>query len=438
MTKNKIITFSPNSTHQRQFLESLVRNTPVTLLCSGRQAGKTFVGAAGIPLQVYVRHNTAMGKGWVLTPTVDQTKQAKTSFERILGWVQEGGAIKRYLSHENAYILENNYRVEFKTASEPNNLRGGVVDWIWIDEAAFIEEEAFDIVQPCVAASGGPIWMTTTPNGKNWLYDRIFKKDGDPDFKIIHARSIDNPAINAKIIERMAAGYSEEMRAQEFEAVFTHRTGLVYPMFTLKCIQDPPKGGGEIVCGIDPGANDPFAYLWVLKAGEQFWVADEYYSVERKTLAEHASWISKHTLNRVTARRWSDPGRAQDNLDLALTYGLENFKAKNDLKGGINAVAEALEKGNLFISNKCTSLIKEMYNYIYKDKGEVPEDKNNHALDALRYVIFSERHFSNNDVQILSPEGLMIEQGCNEVYLPDGTQIPGFTPMGGPTPNSRR
>lgn len=426
--------------------------TSTVLFCGGRQSGKTLTGVAGLLIIILILKRTRMGISWVLTPTIDQTKTAKRSFEELAKWKKNGGIIKKYLAHELAYIIDigggQEYRIEFKTASEPNNLRGGRVDAILADEGAFLKEEAYDTFQPCLLASGGPLLITSTPNGLNWLYERIYLPGvhgKNPAIKVIHAKTSDNPVISGPLLLQMKAAYSDEMARQEFEAAFIHSQGLVYPMFKEEFIKSPPKHfAGDVIVGIDPGANDPFAYLWVVKNGSHFWVVDEYYSTERRTLSDHALRIKTHQWEEAVSRRWSDPARAQDNLDLQLTYGLENWKAKNDLKGGIDAVALALQNGNLFIDPYCENLIREFRSYSYKEKGEVPVDKDNHALDALRYVIMSEKNISGDNTVHIPVNGgayavSVDEKGYNEAYLPDGSTIGGFEPEGPKAgPGSRR
>lgn len=455
--KPRKIKFVPNSKHQKDFLQSIFDGTPITALCSGRQAGKTHVGAAAIPFVLLKMNLFKMGTGWVLTPSIKQTRAAKKSFKEIVGYKRMGGLIVRELKHENAFLLDLGpetpwhlksgrglYRVEFHTADNPDALRGDRVDWIWMDEAAYLPPETMDTVQYSLAISGGPMWMTTTPDGRNWFYDRVWlpAMEGQRNIKTIHAKSVDNPLMTKEKLARLGIGkgMDEAFRRQEEEAVFTHRQGLVYPMFKPEMIKDPPHGGGaeapshvaagEVVAGLDPGANDPFCYLWVLKRGTSFYVVDEYYSTDRKTLQTHSINIRKSPWERRVARRWGDPGRAQDLLDLSYTYGLECFHARNQKagpKGGINAVAVAFERGELFISPRCVNTIRELYNYIYKDKGEEPVDKDNHAMDALRYVIFNERNFTGENEVHFPHEGGYIEitDKYNDFYMPDGKQIKG-------------
>lgn len=441
--------FIPNSLPQKQYLRSIVNGDPYTVLYSGRQMGKTHVGAAGCLLHYHLLKRREMGRIWCLTPSVDQTKAAKDSFEEIAGWVKQGGFIAKYLAHQAKYVLYDGYEVEFKTANEPNLLRGGRCDAIWLDEAAFLKPGVIQVIAPIVAVARGPIWMTTTPNGRNWFYKDYVApamNNTNPRIHLVKGVSVDNPKLDKVWMAQLSATYDEATRRQEFEAEFTHKTGLVYPMWKDEYVKEPPKNySGEVVAGIDPGANDPFCYLWTVKNGKHLWVVDEYYSEERKTLEAHAKQIYTGSWEANTVRRWCDPARAQDRIDLAQTHGLENYKAQPDLKAGINAVAEKMEQGLLHISPKCVHLLDELYNYCYKEGGEVPIDKDNHALDALRYVIYSDKDFGTvNEVitPIHSGYAAVVNTGedasYNECIMPDGSPKDGYDAKNIPTPHSRK
>lgn len=84
----------------------------------------------------------------------------------------------------------------FKTADEPNSLRGAGLDILWVDEAAFIpSREAWDVVRPALSDRVGRVVSTTTPDGKNWFYDEFWSEaaQADPNIARVEYWSIDNP-----------------------------------------------------------------------------------------------------------------------------------------------------------------------------------------------------------------------------------------------------
>ena len=68
-------------------------------------------------------------------------------------------------------------------------------------------------------------------------------------------------------------------------------------------------------------------------------------------------------------------------------------RGKNDLRQGIAAVSARIEDGTLkILPGRCPNLLLEAELYRYSNepedrKSEKPEDNNNHALAALRYLI---------------------------------------------------
>jgi hypothetical protein len=76
-------------------------------------------------------------------------------------------------------------------------------------------------------------------------------------------------------------------------------------------------------------------------------------------------------------------------------YGLWFQEGNNNIEAGIAKVFTYLSLGKLRVMSNCINLIKEGRIYKYreseleknKNRGEKPMDANNHAMDALRYMI---------------------------------------------------
>jgi phage terminase large subunit len=71
----------------------------------------------------------------------------------------------------------------------------------------------------------------------------------------------------------------------------------------------------------------------------------------------------------------------------------EVIKGKDSIKSGINTVRALFKSNRLHIHKSCQNLISELETYSYPEKRpnsnepEVPIKENDHALDALRYVL---------------------------------------------------
>lgn len=209
-------------------------------LVAGRRGGKTMSAAWEVlfyalhPEQFHLdAHGIESSKKlwiWVLT------KDYPTGFaslQTLLDAMQQAGLVHgkdyRYNKTERRIDFENGTLLQFKTAEDPQSLRGAGLDILWMDEAAFITtDEAWNVVSPALAEKSGLVITTTTPHGKNWLYDEFFSGPAltDPrEFRVSYT-SIDNPYFPQEQWERYRLRYHPIMFRQEFLASFEAMHGI--------------------------------------------------------------------------------------------------------------------------------------------------------------------------------------------------------------------
>ena len=91
----------------------------------------------------------------------------------------------------------------------------------------------------------------------------------------------------------------------------------------------------------------------------------------------------------------------------------EVIKGKDSIKSGIQKVRELLKSGRIKINRRCINTIHEFETYSYDDDKEQrdikenPIKENDHALDAIRYVVMM-KATNNNE-----PTGRWNEQDFN-------------------------
>jgi hypothetical protein len=119
--------------------------------------------------------------------------------------------------------------VEFRSADDPQSLRGAGLDILWIDESAFIpSQDAWDVVFPALTDKLGIVITTTTPNGKNWFYEDCSsptKRARTRQFRVEYT-SIDNPYFPRQMWEYALKHYHPVMFRQEFMAAFDAMAGV--------------------------------------------------------------------------------------------------------------------------------------------------------------------------------------------------------------------
>jgi phage terminase large subunit-like protein len=119
--------------------------------------------------------------------------------------------------------------VEFRSADDPQNLRGAGLDILWIDESALIpNSEAWEVVFPALADREGVVITTTTPNGKNWFHEEFWSESAKADvnqFRVEYT-SLDNPFFPRSQWDYALKHYHPIMFRQEFMASFDALAGI--------------------------------------------------------------------------------------------------------------------------------------------------------------------------------------------------------------------
>lgn len=219
----------------------------------------------------------------------------------------------------------------------------------------------------------------------------------------------------------------EEMRLVREIGAFASFEGVIYQSFDAKVhlvtddeMEPPPGVFHRRAIDWGAGPNNAFVCLWGYRNGWGQWsIYDEYWSTDqRMTVHEHLQaiedrcpWPEGNPHYGVTYADPSDPG----NLRLAMRLsefcpGYSNINiaaANNRVYEGINYVRWLLQtdpthgQPRIRINkDRCPNLAREMRTYRWErgsDRGLNPRDprpvplkKDDHAVDALRYLTFSE------------------------------------------------
>lgn len=213
-------------------------------LVAGRRGGKTLSAAWEIlfyALHPAEFHRDAHGLEkerplwiWALAKDYQAGRPSLFTFIEVLN---QAGLVKdkdfRYNKAAQTFeFIESGTLVEFKTANDPQSLRGAGLDILWIDEAAFLpNKDAWDVVRPALSDKEGLVITTTTPWGKNWFYETFFQGEAlsdDEQFRVEYT-SIDNPYFSRKRWEYEKHHTHPIMFAQEYMAAFDAMAGVALP-----------------------------------------------------------------------------------------------------------------------------------------------------------------------------------------------------------------
>lgn len=311
--------------------------------------------------------------------------------------------------------------------------RGVENNLVVLDECAFFPlfKEKFEkVIEPTLLTTKGRLIICSTPNGFNHFYDYANLAQQNEEWFYSHATSYDNPFNDPNELYRLREQKEEDAFAQEYMADFRKMQGLVYKSFdrTRHVYNDIVFNPSETLVGVDWGWTNPAAILKVVRdTDNNFYVTEEWYKTEKTTdeIIEVASSFKGH-------KYYPDPAEP-DRIDLMRKAKLNVRDVSKDIEAGISAVQELFKTNRLFIHASCTNLIWELETYAYPDKkedhneSELPIKENDHALDALRYVLYMQSqtilrsahvHYSQSAAPMENQAGLPLKPKFAHVHIP--------------------
>lgn len=298
------------------------------------------------------------------------------------------------------------------------SLRGQAFDFVVIDEIAMMRNfwsSWEEVLRPTLTDRRGEVLFVSTPKGFNHFYDLCNKELTDSDFKTFHFSSYDNPHLPVDELNKAKATMPPDRFAQEYEASFQKTQGLVYKEFDrVKHLYDEDLSMHKFqkLGAVDFGYRNPAAVLTALWNGEKLFIDDEWYKRERTDI-QIVEYVAANKFKEV----YPDPENqsAIEELRRQRVNVKEVVKGKDSIKAGIQAIREMLIRGDLLINKRCVNLISEFEMYSYDDdvkernEQENPVKANDHALDALRYLVSSllpmiQRQTILNSMPVFAPK----------------------------------
>lgn len=218
--------------------------------CGGRGAGKTWVGAYDLLLR------TRRGRTYlVASPTgVLMGDTTYPTFKKLAEDLSLWHSVK-LTPYPNA-TLANGATVRFRTAEDPEKMRGPNLSGVWLDEASLMKADAYTIAIASLREGGDQGWMsgTFTPKGQyHWTYDTFAKNK--PNTELFRARTGDNPFNPAGFESTLAEQYTELFARQELGGEFLNIEGAEWgaDLFPDSIWFDQwPEELSHLVIGLDP------------------------------------------------------------------------------------------------------------------------------------------------------------------------------------------
>ena len=379
---------------QKEILEHPAR---FKCLIAGRRFSKTFIAMNS--LAKYARHPNK--KCMYVAPSYRMAKQIV--WEDLKQMIKERNWHRKINESELTITLVNGSTIFLRSADNPDSIRGIGLDYVVIDEAADISEEAWKaVIRPTLSDREGDALIIGTPKGRNWLYDVYQNAKHLNDWHSWQKRTIDGGQVSAEEIAQAKQDLDERTYKQEYEATFVEYSGLIYYAFGDHNITDMDFGSAQNIpvhIGMDFNV-DPGCAVMAFQYSKGIHIYDEL-EIWGTDTAEMTKEIQRRYPNRTYfcypdasgAQRRTSAGGVTDHIILKnagfrLKVGAVNPSVKDRI-AAVNSVCKATDgNSKLTISPKCTKMINALRKHTYKEGTRQPEKgQYDHLCDALGYMI---------------------------------------------------
>lgn len=341
---------------------------------------------------------------WWVSSTHDQTKIAL----RMLLEAVPPEARDVNLS-DKSVTLWNGSRFVFRSANKHDNLRGEGVDYLVVDEAAFIVEAAWNSsLRPMLADTRGSALLISTFQGENWFYD-LYERGQDeafPDWGSYRYKTKDNPFIDPEEIEEARRTTPRAEFEQEWEANPLIYVGAVFPGEKVQEATERKAFWHDdcpAFAGLDWGYSNATAFevcqedpegrvSWL---DERSWVATQLGPGEGTRITGIVELCAHYKIETI----YADAAGATENA--ALAEALERASLRTALVGvpfgkwkdtGIKVRRWYLENDLETMSPYVPELIRTTKRYRYKENSEDVAKEDDHQVDAATAFYASRRN----------------------------------------------
>ena len=369
------------------------------MLCSGRRFGKTHLCLVQLIVWAAMK---AGSLNWYIAPTYKSAKQ--------IAWRQLKQMVPTELfaaknEVELSIELVNGSRIELKGGESADNLRGASLSNVVLDEAAYIPQDAWEmVIRPALADQRGSAFFISTPAGYNHFHEMWEQAADLDDWQTFSYSTIEGGNVPPEEVELARRTLDERTFKQEFLASFETFSGRVFPDFDDDNVCEVEDMGGPVLIGLDFNVS-VMAGVICSKVGDTLHQWDEI-AVKNSNTSEVAQMLAQ----RFEGRRiicYPDPtGRARKTSASGMTdhgilkqYGIEvvapkaPWSVKDRLQATNFLICNAEQQRRYFIHPRCKNTIKGLRSVTFKEGSDdfiIDKDPGlEHWTDSLGYLILS-------------------------------------------------
>src|SRR5437870_1606727 len=240
------------------------------IVVAGRRWGKTRLALWWLVVNAFSRKDQVC---YYIAPNYRQSKRIAWGVLKQLVPIE---ARCRSSEQELSIQLHNGSIIQLHGADNPDSLRGVGLDFVVLDEYAFMDPETWPmVVRPMLSDRRGCAMFISSPSGLNHFYELYMVAKTRNDWATFHFRTEDGGYVTMDELASLRAEMDAKRYAQEFEASFETLQNRVYHAFDREHnVTQLDLRDGALLIGMDFNVN-PMTAVIAQRAGNQCHVIDE-------------------------------------------------------------------------------------------------------------------------------------------------------------------
>lgn len=284
-------------------------------------------------------------------------------------------------SERTIYCI-NGSVIEFASFSDEQDAKSGKRDYLFVNEANGIP---YSIYWQLSIRTRKKVFIDYNPSARFWVHDEVIGREG---VRLIISDHWKNKFLSEEEHERIENISDPELWKVYARGLTGKVQGLVLTNWDI-CDALPPREEWKMSCrGLDFGfSNDPSALEHVVLAHGDLWVDEELYQtgMTNPMLARKAKEEGVTEHDEIIADS-AEPKSIQEMRGEGL-WVVPSLKGQDSIVVGL----DILRRYKIHVTRRSRGLIDNLRSYSWSKDREgnmtnKPEDRNNHGIDAVRYV----------------------------------------------------
>ena len=272
--------------------------------------------------------------------------------------------------------------IEFKSYKDAQDAKNGKRDYLFVNEANGIP---YSVYWQLAIRTRKKIFIDYNPSARFWVHDEVI---GKKDVRLIISDHRKNYFLTEEEHERIEGISDPELWKVYARGLTGQITGLVFNNWDI-CDTLPPEEEWKMSCyGLDFGfTNDPSALEHLVMAHGELWINEMIYStgLTNPEIARRAKDVGISSQQQIIAD-CAEPKSIRELQAFGL-WVTESTKGKDSIVSGL----DILKRYRIHVTRTSLGIISNLRAYKWAEDKDgnltnKPEDKNNHGIDAIRYV----------------------------------------------------